>query len=122
MFAPPLASFQRATKRRRDLIPDSNVRACELQEQRREIEIEESLEFVVAVDESDFEFNVIDKTELFGFIGIRHNSQAVCQSVYQSVCFFRRIKAQPERLRGCSLEGSFLAKKPNDAVDGGTYR
>lgn len=103
MFAPPLASFQRATKRRRDLVPDSNVRACELQEQRREIEIEESLELVVAVDESDFEFNVIDKTELFGFIGIRHNSQAVSQSVGLSVCLFLQQDRSPIR----EIEGMF---------------
>lgn len=57
-----------------DLISDSNVRARELQQQRREIEIEESLELVIAVHESDFEFDVIDETELFGFVRIRHDS------------------------------------------------
>lgn len=57
-----------------DLVSDSNMRARELQQQRREVEIEESLELVVAVHESDFEFDVIDETELFGFVRIRHDS------------------------------------------------
>lgn len=54
--------------------------ARKLQDQWWEVEIEESLELVVAIRESDFEFDVINEAELFGFVGIRHNG-SVCLSV-----------------------------------------